>query len=519
MTSGYVVARFLLPFAAFFCCFGQQSSIPQQEAPVTTLQSATRLVVLDVVVTDKQGNPVRNFSKNDFTVFEDGAEQTIASFESPNQHAPALVEGNKAAPSSSATADSPHPITSSALTILVLDELDTQIKDQAYARGEIRKFLAAHGPRLPEPTALMALEEKRLELLHDYTSDANELAEALQNHKAQLPFRLLTGEGPQGAAERLADALEALREIGAANSHFAGRKNVIWITSGLPSLNYMRTQPVQKAQLLGYVRETSNLMWEGRLTVYTVDPRGLEVVHENLGEATRGGFFAPPEATTSDLMFEQIAPQTGGRIFRGLNDVDAEIAKSVEDGDSFYALSYYPSNHNWNGRFRYIRVVMRNPEFSARTRSGYYSAPDAPPTFQQLDRLLSRAVINPLSYHALQVSAHAIVSGTPRVARVTVDLDPAGLHWELEPDRKHRCEVTVVTAAFSSKGRVVAHKVKELEVVVDPDKYQELIKKGMIMNLTMELPSDAVRMRVVARDSKNGNLGTADLTPEGEQFH
>jgi hypothetical protein len=54
---------------------------------------------------------------------------------------------------------------------------------------------------------------------------------------------------------------------------------------------------------------------------------------------------------------------------------------------------------------------------------------------------------------------------------------------------------------------------------VDEKKYAELAKKGMVMNLAMALPSNAVRMRVVARDSTNGNMGTADLTPTGEQFH
>jgi hypothetical protein len=56
-------------------------------------------------------------------------------------------------------------------------------------------------------------------------------------------------------------------------------------------------------------------------------------------------------------------------------------------------------------------------------------------------------------------------------------------------------------------------------VNVDEKKYAELKKKGMVMNLAMELPPSAVRMRVVARDSTNGNMGTADLTPTGEQFH
>ncbi len=182
----------LLPLLALRC-FAQQSSTPKQESPVTTLRATTRLVVLDVVVTDKQGKPVRNLSRQDFTILEDGEAQTIASFEPPDQHAPAGVEEARqdigARKSSGQTSSA---ITSSALTILVLDELDTRILDQAYTRGEIQKFLRAHGPHLPQPTALMALEEKKLELLHDYTSDSGALETALRRHRAELPFPLPT---------------------------------------------------------------------------------------------------------------------------------------------------------------------------------------------------------------------------------------------------------------------------------------------------------------------------------------
>lgn len=521
MTSRCVSVRVLLPFLALVCV-AQQSSSPEQEPSATTLHANTRLVVLDVVVTDKHGAPVRNLSQSDFTILEDGQEQSVATFEPPSQHAPPPVGENARTPNERNKGERPDvaAITSSALTILVIDELDTMPLDQAFARHEIHKFLQSHGPRLPEPTALMALQEKRLELLHDYTSDANALESSLERHPAHLPFRLMTAEGQIGASERLADALEALREIGASNGQFAGRKNVIWIGPGFPSLNYMSAQPSEKAKLLGYVRETSDLMWRGRLTIYTLDPRGLEVVHENMGSLGAGGVIVPPDTPTGQLVFEQLAPQTGGRIFRGLNDLDAQIATSIEDGDSFYALSYYPSNREWNGKFRTLRVVMDNPELIARTRNGYYAAPDSPPTLQQMDRLLSRAVINPLSYHSLEVQASATLSGSqPRTANITVDINANELNWETPESGKRRCEITVVTAGFSPKGQVVAHAVKELEVLVDQKKYAELTRKGMVMNLAMALPPVAVRMRVVARDSTNGNMGTADLTPTGEQFH
>jgi VWFA-related protein len=519
MTSRFAVLRFLLPFLTLLSA-AQQSSAPDQEVPVTTLRANTRLVVLDVVVTDKHGVPVRNLTQSDFTVLENGQEQKIASFEAPSQHAAPPVGENAREPGSKHDEGNATAMTSSALTIIVLDELDTMPMDQAVARRQIRRFLQSHGPKLPEPTALMALEEKRLELLHDYTSDAHALELSLQHHPAHLPFRLMTAEGQIGSSERLADAIEALREIGASNSQFAGRKNVIWIGPGFPALNYMSAQPSEKAKLMGYVRETSNLMWRGRLTIYTIDPKGLEIVHENIGGISSAGITAPPDTPTGELLFEQLAPQTGGRIFRGLNDLDAQIARSVEDGDSFYALSYYPSNRVWDGKFRSLRVVMRNTELIARTRNGYYADPDLPPSPQEMDRLLSRAVINPLSYHSLELQASASLSGKQtRTANITVDIDANQLHWETPANGKRRCEITVVTAGFSSKGTVVAHALKELEVVVDEKKYVDLTKKGMVMNLAMALPSNAVRMRVVARDSTNGNMGTADLTPTGEQFH
>ena len=107
----------------------------------------------------------------------------------------------------------------------------------------------------------------------------------------------------------------------------------------------------------------------------------------------------------------------------------------------------------------------------------------------------------------------------PRTANITVDIDANELNWQTPETGKRRCEITVVTAGFSPKGKVVAHSVKELEVIVDDKKYRELKTKGMVMDLAMVLPPTAVRMRVVARDSTNGNMGTADLTPTGEQFH
>ncbi len=401
-----------------------------------------------------------------------------------------------------------------ALPILVLGDLDTQIADQFFARSEIRKFLHAHGPVLSQPTALMVLAQKHFVVLHDYTRKATELEDALQHHPAELPIGLIA-QGGVGASERLTVALEALREIAAANANVSGRKNVVWIGSGFHNLSYLKLGPRERDNLLAWVRETSNLMWEGRVALYTLDPRGSGLVNENGGnQLIKSGFLAPPDPEAGELAFEAIAPQSGGRTHRGPNDLDSMIGASIDDGGSYYMLSYYPSNSIWDGAFRTIRVATRVSGPEARTRLGYFGVAEVPAN-ERLDGVLSRAISNPVPYHALEVQAKAPIasSGYP-TARFIIEVDPSHLTWFLLPNGIYRCEVTLVAASFSKKGEVISKTVKEVEGVVEADKFAEQSRTPMTFSFTAESPSTTVRVRIVARDASNGNIGTTDFNPK-----
>src|SRR5260370_14594108 len=64
---------------------------PQQQSPQTpaatgpAIKSESRLVLVDVVVTDKKGNYVRDLEQKQFRVCEDNKEQTISAFSSAAQ--------------------------------------------------------------------------------------------------------------------------------------------------------------------------------------------------------------------------------------------------------------------------------------------------------------------------------------------------------------------------------------------------------------------------------------------------
>ena len=80
----------------------QVSPAPQpvpSAAPLPTFTAEVEQVVVDVVVTDKQGLPVTGLSKSDFSVEEDGAPQSVATFEAV-QLAPATPAAESAPPPS-----------------------------------------------------------------------------------------------------------------------------------------------------------------------------------------------------------------------------------------------------------------------------------------------------------------------------------------------------------------------------------------------------------------------------------
>ena len=68
------------------------SHCPAQEGPDTpSFRSEASAITVDVVVLDDDGRPVRGLTRDDFTVREDGREQTLVGFEARDLKAPAIA--------------------------------------------------------------------------------------------------------------------------------------------------------------------------------------------------------------------------------------------------------------------------------------------------------------------------------------------------------------------------------------------------------------------------------------------
>lgn len=155
----------------------QQTPIPSTDT--TTLHVASRLVVLDVVVIDRNGRFVLNVDRSQFTVTEDQVPQAIRSFDPPDGHEmPAGPAGKMLVESSE---DLPK-IGKAPVNILVFDEVNTPFLQLAYVRQMMERYLKRMPDVLAVPTLFIAASAKKIAVARLYPESCGSAGEYSNAH-------------------------------------------------------------------------------------------------------------------------------------------------------------------------------------------------------------------------------------------------------------------------------------------------------------------------------------------------
>jgi len=327
---------------------GQQPSPPKD--PGLVLRVTTRMVLVDAIVLDKQGHPVKGLKSDDFALTEDGVHQSIASFSEHNSE-----RANAAPPPvlpPHVTTNRPAVTQANAengtVAALLLDGLNTPAQNQIYVKQQMLEFLARqHDPNTK--LAVIALTNK-LTVLQDFTQDPLLLRAALSRYLAQTPALARSGGqmetpsasvpaatvnlpaqargGPTGSGPdpglpatlaaggssasifediaymmdrferesenfsrdtRISATLSALEQIARFMSGQNGRKVLLWFSTGFP-FSVVGDSPSAMEAERNYgdqIRRTINLLNDAHVATYTIDAGGL--VPESLGDPSLSG--------------------------------------------------------------------------------------------------------------------------------------------------------------------------------------------------------------------------------------
>jgi VWFA-related protein len=530
--------------------------------PVTTLKVETRLVLVDVVVTDGKGDPVPNLDQSDFQVFEDGAPQTIASFE---EH-----KGVNSAPIKRPPLP-PHVFTNyqpvqvpESVNVLLLDWLNTQPADQEFVRTEITQYLKS----LPPGTRIAIFTlSSGLHMVQGFTSDISALQavlDAKNGGAAPQVSPLLPTELGDLADQRIIEmmqrslaapaAIEAVRQemqeysgstIGARImltlrafqqlAHYLstvpGRKNVIWFAGSFP-ISFLPERGLSYAsprEFAGQLRETADLLTPGEISVYPVSAQGLRGPR-SLDSA---GILAEGLNRAGDqIAMETLARDTGGQAFYNTNDLAGAITRAMNDGSRYYTLTYTPSNRTLDGKYRTIDVQLKHENYKLSYRRGYYADPPKPQNdsstgpfndhllpfvafgLPDFDQIIFKVRVLPSTP---QPSPDSPAGANPKLAvpftRYSVEfaISMDNLKLTTTPDGLRHGAIEEMLIAFGPDGTPLNLVARDPKLTIQPGDYAYYQKFGLQLYDEIDVPNGGTYIRAAIYDAASGDVGTLKI--------
>jgi VWFA-related protein len=466
-----------------------QPALPQTFPP--SLTTGTKLVIVDVVVTDNKQNPVHNLTASDFTVLENNVPEHIKSFEEHTTASSAKPEPPLVLPPGNFTNYTSVPA-NAPLNILLLDTLNTPNDAQIYVRNQLRLFLEKSLPNVP--LAIFGLSS-RLWLLQPFTADPR-LLQAAVNHKSPRTSPLMdnaaTGDKTDGLSAKMVEArvavnpyvvqrmqqfeaehssgdlqlrarytLDALNQLARYLAGLPGRKNLIWFSGSFPISilpdNTLLNPFATAGDNSDKFRQTTALLSQSQVAVYPIDARGLtgpsvysvessarqydtkldvnktrnqDPFTNNLNDSIR-------QNSDDNSTMLQMAEQTGGHAYINTNGLADAVARSIEAGSNYYTLTYTPPGNANDGKFRRIQLKLRHDGYTLAYRRGYYA--DAPASALALTPVTVSNAAPHLVPLAAEPTAHladpmhnAMIFGSPVPTQMTLKVlvVPAAGHPE-----------------------------------------------------------------------------------------
>jgi VWFA-related protein len=553
-------------------------------APSASLQSTSRLVLIDVVVTE--GNRAAlGLGKDRFRVMEDGKERPIVSFEEhhadPQAKRPVAVALPPHIYSNAAT----YPA-GQAVNVLLLDGLNTPVSDQVRVRQQMLDYASKLSPTAP--MAIFTLGT-RLQLLAGFTTDPSVLAEALKHPSNvskpsvledsnaftplanQMPS-VTTPNSPGAAAAqaasqflanraafemdaRVAMTLGALQELARYLSGIPGRKNLIWFSGSFPiALDVDRSLPDSFNEVRSYrdqVRETDAVLSEARVAVYPVDARGIlslpgfDVAYKTptLGPgAEASGLNSPVEMEnkkfstqqiTEHASLEDVALDTGGRAFKGANDLQDALAKAIEDGSSYYTITIAPAAGKADEKFHKLKVAVSGGSYQLAYRRGYVASANksatedaalqaaiergAPPATQ----IVVQARVLPAS--DAEFAKDARIASAPggemsaklpaSKQRYVVDMrvDVGTLRFDTDSDGVRQAKVEMTMIAYDADGKRVNLVDQAFPLKLTEAEYKQLRAPGLAIRSLIDVPAGPATLRIAVRQVVPERIGSFEV--------
>ena len=551
----------LATFSVWLLAVSAQQGVPQGGSNTigvprgtVTFSTTRQLVVEDVIVKSQNGKPVDNLKASDFLVTEDGKPQQIGVFEFQklsNEAVPAPPPALQQRTEVVAAAAPPavKPLTAieiapekpgdlkyrdKRLMVMFFDMTSMPIQDQMRAQAAALKFLNTQ-MTASDLMAIMTFASD-IKVVEVFTDDRDALTQDIK--------KLVIGEG-QGLDETVSD--DSASDTGAAFQQDDTEFNIFNTDrqlSALESAVKMLASLNEKKALVYFasgmtrngldnqaqLQATINAAIRSNVSFYPIDARGL-VASAPLGDATKsspGGQAmysgSSARAVTGNFQGQQetlytLASDTGGKALLDNNDLSMGIVQAQKDISSYYIIGYYSANEALDGRFRRVKIALKDKDTAARVakldyRQGYYASKE----FGKLnttdkERQLAEALMlgDPVTDIDIAVEIDYFRLAHDRYFVPVVAKIPGS---ELELARHGGAESTridFIGQVKDSAGKIVQNVRDTAEVKLKGQTATDLGKHPLEYDTGFTLAPGKYNLKFLARENETGKMGTYEI--------
>jgi VWFA-related protein len=348
----------------------------------TTIAVNVKVVTLPVTVRDKRGKIVRDLTKDDFTLQEDGRAQTIKYF----------------------SQDSNLPLTLG----LLVDTSRSQTNVLDAERNASRSFLDQMLVQSKDKAFLIHFDHE-VELLQDLTASHEKLQAALEllktpsdRERSNDPNDTSNSPSGSGSGSHRGGGTQLYDAVFLASNELMkkqqGRKALIILTDGVDrgSKTYLEgaIESAQRADTVIY-------------SIYFADAHREEGQHQGHGMGRGGGGWPggggggwpgggggypggggrgggqrrseEPRADGKKIL-QRVSKETGGRFFEvtkkeTVSDIYTDI---VEELRIQYSMGYTPDKDSSASGYHHVLLTAKGKDLSVQTRDGYYADVEQP---------------------------------------------------------------------------------------------------------------------------------------------
>ena len=354
-----------------------------------TFRTGVNIVRVDVIVTDDNGNPVTDLTKDEFEIVEDGKVQTIDLFRQIriDGTVPSVERTRQALTRDSEEREASREDVR--IFAVLLADYQVCAARSRLVRDALTTFIGRLGPN--DLVAVMTPLTSIRDLAFTYDHDS--IVQTLQRFEGRrgdyTPRNQIETEHAQllGGVEliRAAVVRDALKALAVRlGSMREGRKTVIFVSEGFPSgwLNDPRQ-----------LREITQEANRHNTSIYPIDPRGLVASDGDVTASIRPGCGRVPTGMRLRLSqdtLRELADETDGRAIVNRNSLSEGLAQILRDSSLHYLLGYSSTSTQADGKFHQIRVRVKRPKVDVRARKGYWAS-----TAEDVSRAANPALATP----------------------------------------------------------------------------------------------------------------------------